>query len=176
MLEIVTRDKRKSYELYLTFLTMVEWKRMNQTRLLHRGSIWCCILLWSAVVIRPVSSWITSKKEHHANNATLHHLRGNVVNVIDRRQLQDVDSNCNAIRSREDYYSAELQLYYMYTVEFQSNAKSRSLTGLEALITSSVMEVFVDECDLLDRPLYQVKTNMRHKFSKEGTKTETRIS
>lgn len=85
------------------------------------------------------------------------------------RELQAISSNCNSVRSKDDYYSTELQLYYVYEVEFEDHAKSRSLAGLEAVITAAVMEAFVDACDLLDRPLYQVKTNMRHQFSKDGT-------
>lgn len=88
------------------------------------------------------------------------------VSVPQRRILS---SNCKSFRPIEDYYTAELQLFYVYSVEFASNAKSRSLTGMEAAITSSIMDTLVDYCDLLDRPMYKVKSSLRHQFSKDGT-------
>lgn len=74
-------------------------------------------------------------------------------------------TSCNVVRL-EDYH-AELQLVYAYLVEFASGS-SRSLRGLEDVVTHAVAQE-LDACDDMDRPLYRVKTNTRHEFSKDGT-------
>jgi hypothetical protein len=63
-------------------------------------------------------------------------------------------------------YQAELQLLYKYLVEFESGG-SRSLRGLEDAIAHAVAQE-LDTCDAMDRPLYKVKTNTQHDFSKSG--------
>ena len=78
-------------------------------------------------------------------------------------------SKCEAVRPVDEYYTAELQLYYVYAVEFAAHAKSRSLAGLEAVITTAISESLADFCDEMDRPMYKVLTTMRHQFSKDGT-------
>jgi hypothetical protein len=74
-------------------------------------------------------------------------------------------TNCNAIRQED--YQAELQLVYEYLVEFKKGG-SRSLHGIETAITHAVAQN-LDTCDALDRPLYKIKANTRHTFSKTGT-------
>jgi hypothetical protein len=73
-------------------------------------------------------------------------------------------TNCNVIRL--DDYQAELQLLYKYLVEFESGG-SRSLHGLEDAIAHAVAQE-LDTCDAMDRPLYKVKTNTQHDFSRTG--------
>jgi hypothetical protein len=73
-------------------------------------------------------------------------------------------TNCNAIRLED--YQAELQLVYKYLVEFAAGG-SRSLHGLQQAITHAVAQE-LDSCDILDRPLYKIKTTTQHAFSKVG--------
>lgn len=100
------------------------------------------------------------------------HLRGN--HVVERRQESSwrrlnaptlTTTRCNAIHLED--YQAELQLVYSYLVEFAAGS-SRSLSGIETAITHAVAQE-LDDCDVIDRPLYKVKTNTRHAFSKERT-------
>jgi hypothetical protein len=100
------------------------------------------------------------------------HLRGN--HVVERRQESSwrrlpaptlTTTRCNVIRLED--YQAELQLVYSYLVEFATGS-SRSLSGVETAITHAVAQE-LDDCDIIDRPLYKVKTNTRHAFSKERT-------
>jgi hypothetical protein len=73
-------------------------------------------------------------------------------------------TNCNAIRLED--YRAELQLVYKYVVEFAAGG-SRSLIGLQQAIAHAVAQE-LNSCDILDRPLYKVKTTTQHAFSKDG--------
>ena len=73
-------------------------------------------------------------------------------------------TKCNVVRS--DDYQAELQLVYSYLVEFRAGG-SRSLHGLEQAISQAVAAE-LNSCDEMDRPMYKVKTNTRHEFSKDG--------
>ena len=100
------------------------------------------------------------------------HLRGN--HVVERRQESSwrrltaptlTTTRCNAIHLED--YQAELQLVYSYLVEFAAGG-SRSLSGIERAITHAVAQE-LDDCDIIDRPLYKVKTNTRHAFSKKRT-------
>jgi hypothetical protein len=100
------------------------------------------------------------------------HLRGN--HVVERRQESSwrrltaptlTTTRCNAIHLED--YQAELQLVYSYLVEFAAGG-SRSLSGIERAITHAIAQE-LDDCDVLDRPSYKVKTNTRHAFSKERT-------
>lgn len=74
-------------------------------------------------------------------------------------------TECDNIRVEP--YSAELQLLYEYSAEFEAG-KSSSLAGLETAVAHAVA-LELDMCDELGRPLYKVKTNTRHTFSKTGT-------
>ena len=89
----------------------------------------------------------------------------------DDTRRQTSSSQCQAVRTVDDYYTAELQLYYVYAVEFAAHAKSRSLAGLEAVVTTAIMQSLAEFCDEMDRPMYKVLTTMRHQFSKDGTYT-----
>jgi hypothetical protein len=74
-------------------------------------------------------------------------------------------TNCEKMRSEP--YSAELQLVYEYSAEFEAG-KTKTLTGLEAAVAHAVASE-LDMCDDFGRPLYKVKTNTRHGYSKTGT-------
>jgi hypothetical protein len=100
------------------------------------------------------------------------YLRGN--HVAERRKQSSwrrlpaptlTTTRCNVIRHED--YQAELQLVYSYLVEFAAGS-SRSLSGVERAITHAVAEE-LDDCDVIDRPLYKVKTNTRHAISKGRT-------
>jgi len=69
--------------------------------------------------------------------------------------------NCNAVRTLP--YSAELQLFYSYSVEFNN---AFSLTDIERAISNAVA-LKLDMCDVQGRPVYKVKT-IRHSFSNSG--------
>lgn len=146
--------------------------------------VWrCCYLCWIipfVVLLLPrsvaTSSWRWRHRDGGVNLLHSHDtrlLRG--LETIPSRHLFTNDSRppttssqCTAVRTVDDYYTAELQLYYVYAVEFAAHAKSRSLAGLEAVITTAILESLADLCDELDRPMYKVLTTMRHQFSKDG--------
>jgi len=141
---------------------------------------WSLVLVWMGFVIIPnaksleTSEYLRGSAVFDAQTmsiaATSNNNNNNNSEDYRRKTQTLVKSNCSAVRSQDNYYSGELKLYYTYSVEFSAQTESQSLSGLEALITYSVMEAFVDACDLLDRPLYHVKTNMPHQFSKNGTR------
>lgn len=94
-------------------------------------------------------------------------LRGGNQKIIYQRSLTGptlTTTGCNVIRS--DDYKAELQLVYSYLVEFAAGS-SRSLRGLEDAIVHAVAQE-MSSCDEFDRPLYKVRTNTQHVFSKDG--------
>ena len=74
-------------------------------------------------------------------------------------------TKCNAIRTES--YKAELQLFYTYSVEFGPGS-SRKLDGMEEAIAYIVAQA-LDSCDIMGRPIYQVKTTTPHKVSKDRT-------
>jgi hypothetical protein len=76
-------------------------------------------------------------------------------------------TQCNVIRFEDYVYAAELQLVYSYLVEFAAGS-SRSLAGVEDAISHAVAQA-LDSCDVLDRPMYEVKMNTHHELSKDGT-------
>jgi hypothetical protein len=139
------------------------------------GLAWSILGMLQFLVQPVVSSQIIIGSQIPTN--VRHYLRGSTAMSFNdpssssRRNTVVSTNNCGAERRREDYYTAELHLYYVYSVEFEPDASSNSppsLTGMEAAITSAVSDAFMDACDLLDRPMYKVKTNMRHQFSKDG--------
>ena len=86
-----------------------------------------------------------------------------------RRSLAETTTRstaeCSATRGASDYPS-ELQLVYVYLVEFKSKSQSSLQKVADAL--SIAIANALDECDFFDRPLFQVKTTARHEFSKTG--------
>ena len=86
-----------------------------------------------------------------------------------RRQLRGSTlslstTKCSAIR--QDNYQGELQLIYSYEVEFSAGS-SRSLNGISDALSYAVAKSF-SSCDILHRPEYKVRTNIRHEISKDG--------
>jgi hypothetical protein len=73
-------------------------------------------------------------------------------------------TDCSNIRLEP--YQAQLQLVYEYSVEFEGGQIS-DLSGLERAIAYAVA-FELNMCDDLDRPLYKIKTNTRHNYSKTG--------
>ena len=70
--------------------------------------------------------------------------------------------NCDAIRITS--YPAELQLFYTYSVEFNDDLL---LNDMERAIAIAVA-LELDMCDVDGRPVYKVKTDTKHSFSKSG--------
>ncbi len=151
---------------------MGEWKLFPRTMAWRRCWIVMCLLLWQPVVVSPLSlrsvQWQTKSSSSNSTKPKLQESATAISVPVPQTRRQTTSSNCKSFRPMEDYYTAELQLYYVYWVEFAASAKSRSLAGLEAAITSSIANAFVDFCDVLDRPMVKVKANMRHQFSKDG--------
>ena len=142
--------------------------------------VWKCYWIFSCLALllrgsEATSPWQWMHWKGNANSLHSHptkpdwYSRGN--ESLPHRHLFADDSNsshCQAFRTVDDYYTAELQLYYIYAVEFSAHAQSRSLAGLEAVITTAISESLADFCDEMDRPMYKVLTTMRHQFSKDG--------
>jgi hypothetical protein len=73
-------------------------------------------------------------------------------------------TKCSVIR--RDGYQGELQLVYSYEVEFSAES-SLSLDGIADALAYAVTKR-LSSCDILNRPEYKVKTNIRHVISKDG--------
>jgi hypothetical protein len=71
--------------------------------------------------------------------------------------------NCSAIRTAQ--YPAELQLFYVYSVEIND---SLLLSDMERAIDNAVA-IELDMCDLHGRPVYKIRTSTTHSFSSSGT-------
>jgi hypothetical protein len=79
-----------------------------------------------------------------------------------------LSSNCTDVRPPDEYYADKLDLFYAYSVEFGSTGTAKSLAGLELAITSVVVELLANECDMMDRPMYKVKSDAKHYFAHDG--------
>lgn len=71
--------------------------------------------------------------------------------------------NCNAIRTAQ--YPAELQLFYIYSVEINDDLL---LNDMKRAIDNAV-SIELDMCDHNGRPVYKVRTSTTHSFSSSGT-------
>jgi hypothetical protein len=130
---------------------------VNMTRSLFVAAIWACFLVTTTVATTTSLQLRGNQEVEPAGKHSFSNLA---------RQLQGpslTTARCNMIRIED--YQAELQLLYEYEVEFALDSP-RSLTGMELLIAHAVVQE-LDMCDEYDRPLYKVKTNARHAFSKD---------
>lgn len=122
------------------------------------------------VVIRVICLLICMNKAKAHADATLITSRIGVTGAIVSNLLRGgrelstqtiTTPNCNAVRTLP--YSAELQLFYSYSVEFNN---AFSLTDIERAIANAVA-LQLDMCDVQGRPVYKVKT-IKHSFSNSG--------
>jgi hypothetical protein len=130
---------------------------VNMTCSLFVAAIWACFLVTTTVA---TTTSLQLRGNQEVEPAGKHSFSNWA------RQLQGpslTTARCNMIRIED--YQAELQLLYEYEVEFALDSP-RSLTSMELLIAHAVVQE-LDICDEYDRPLYKVKTNARHAFSKD---------
>ena len=101
----------------------------------------------------------TRNRYDFSDTATSTHLRGRLLS-----SSTVATSDCSAIRLAP--YPAELQLLYDSSVEFKSG-RAVSLKELARALANHVA-LHLDMCDNLGRPVYKVKLDSQHRFSKNG--------